>query len=154
MKKSNSSPVGTTTMRRRPSPNGDSKASSCAKKRNSARILIVEEDQLVTGLLFQMLSGKGYKVEAAETASEAYEKLKGRSYEMVIAGRADGETSSLIQTFRKAAPKGCVVIIEDQPGRRAGKREDEFKADLLIPMPIDMTSTLHRISEALIGRAR
>lgn len=153
MEKRNPSPVGTTTMRRRPSP-GDGKANSCAKKRNSTRILIVEEGQPVTGLLFQMLSGKGYKVEAAETAAEAYEKLKGRSYEMVIAGRADGETTSLIQTFRKAAPKTCVVIIEDQPGRRARKRDDDFKADLVIPMPIDMTSTLHRISEALIGRAK
>lgn len=146
--------AGSTATRRRPLPKKEGKAKSGVKKKDRTRILIVEEDQLLRGLFTQMLSGKGYQVEDAETATEAHERAKGRIYHMIIAGPSDGETGRMIQTLRKAVPGACIVILEEPSGARSLKGGDRTGADLVFPRPIDMTSALHRISEALAGRAR
>ncbi len=124
------------------------------KKKKNMWIMIMEEDHLIRELFFQVLSSKGYKVETAETSPECFEKLKNKSFDLVIAGILSGDTQALVRRIRKAAPQTCLALVgEVGDGNRSG-RVPRGSVDLLIGKPIDMGWTLNRISEILTGRTK
>lgn len=123
-----------------------------ARKRKNTRILVIEEDHMIRDLLFQVLSSKGYRVDAAETFSEGFEKLKGKGFDMVIAGTVTGDGQALISKIRKAAPRVRLALIGGLGDLSAGVCGGAV--DLVIGKPIDMSWALSRISELLSGRAK
>lgn len=125
-----------------------------ARKRKNTRILVIEEDHMIRDLLFQVLSGKGYRVDAAETFSEGFEKLKGKGFDMVIAGTVTGDGQALISKIRKAAPRVRLALIGGLGDFNLSAGVSGGAVDLVIGKPIDMSWALSRISELLSGRAK
>jgi signal transduction histidine kinase len=124
------------------------------RKRKNTRIMIMEEDHMIRELLFQVLSSKGYHVDSAEAFSEGVEKLKGKVFDMVIAGTVTGDDQAMIRRIRKAAPRACLALIGDPGNGNLPGGASNGPVDLVIPKPIDMSWVLIRISELLSGRAK
>ena len=77
------------------------------------RILVVDDDPLIRGSLYEMLRGQRYDVEMASDGSEAMDHLKRRVFQLVIADwkmpQVDG--ISLLDHIRNRYPEVSVVII-------------------------------------------
>jgi len=77
------------------------------------RILVVDDDPLIRGSLYEMLRGRRYDVEMAADGSEAMDHLKRRPFQLVITDwkmpQVDG--MSLLDHIRSRYPDVSVVII-------------------------------------------
>jgi len=77
------------------------------------RLLIVDDDPLIRGSLYELLQGKGYDVEMASDGLEALEHLSRKPFHAVLADlrmpRVDG--LRLLETVKSKYPLVAVVII-------------------------------------------
>ena len=77
------------------------------------RLLVVDDDPLISGSLYELLQGKGYHVEVASDGLEALECLGRTSFHAVLADwkmpRVDG--LQLLQTMKAKHPLVAVVMI-------------------------------------------
>ncbi len=77
------------------------------------RILVVDDDPLIRGSLYELLRGRNYEVEMASDGAEAMSQLKRRSFHLIIADwkmpQVDG--MSLLEYVRTQFPDVNVVII-------------------------------------------
>ncbi|MBI3323724.1 MAG: sigma-54-dependent Fis family transcriptional regulator [Candidatus Omnitrophica bacterium] len=77
------------------------------------RILVVDDDPLIRGSLYEMLRGRRYDVEMASDGAEALESLKRRTFQLVLADwkmpRVDG--IGLLDHIKTNYPGVSVVII-------------------------------------------
>ncbi len=146
---------GTTATLRMPLfKEGARQGKSGPRKRKNTRILIMEEDHMIRELLSQVLSSKGYHVDAAEAFSEGFDKLKSKMFDMVIAGTVTEDAQAMIRRIRKAAPRVCLALIGDLSDANSPGGVSHGSVDLVIGKPIDMNWALSRISELLCGRAK
>ncbi len=77
------------------------------------RILVVDDDPLIRGSLYELLRGQRYEVEMASDGAEAMNHLKRRSFQLVLADwkmpQVDG--MSLLSHIRSNYPDVNVVLI-------------------------------------------
>ena len=77
------------------------------------RILVVDDDPLIRGSLYEMLRGKRYDVEMASDGAEAMEHLKRRTFQLVLTDwkmpQVDG--MSLLAYIKQHYPEVNVVLI-------------------------------------------
>src|SRR3989338_8777968 len=77
------------------------------------RILVVDDDPLIRGSLYEMLRGQRYDVEMASDGAEAMDHLERRLFQLVIADwkmpQVDG--MALLEHIRTHYPDVCVVLI-------------------------------------------
>jgi len=83
---------------------------------DSARILVVEDDLFLRELYSDILSGEGYKVEAAQDGEVALEKMKVGGYDLIlldiIMPKMDGlSVMKQIQNIVPQTPNKCVVFL-------------------------------------------
>ncbi len=81
-----------------------------------ARILVAEDDLFLRELYTDILSGEGYKVEAAADGEEALQKIKVGGYDLVlldiIMPKMDGlEVMRQVQAASLQNPNKCVVFL-------------------------------------------
>ena len=78
-----------------------------------SRILVVDDDPLIRGSLYEMLKGRQYDVEMAADGTEAMDHLKRRPFQLVLTDwkmpQVDG--MSLIGHIRSQYPDVSVVLI-------------------------------------------
>jgi DNA-binding NtrC family response regulator len=78
-----------------------------------SRILVVDDDPLIRGSLYEMLRGRQYDIEMAADGSEAMDHLKRRTFQLVIADwkmpQVDG--MSLLGHIKSRYPETSVVLI-------------------------------------------
>ena len=78
-----------------------------------SRILVVDDDPLIRGSLYEMLQGRGHEVEMASDGAEAISQLKRRGFQLVLADwkmpQVDGLT--LLGHIRQHHPNVSVVLI-------------------------------------------
>jgi DNA-binding NtrC family response regulator len=79
----------------------------------SETLLVVDDDPLIRGSLYEMLQGKGYQVEMASDGREALSHLGKRSFNLVLTDWKMPEVDgfSLLDQIRTNHPKSAVVII-------------------------------------------
>mgnify|MGYP001561415811 CR=1 FL=1 len=77
------------------------------------RILVVDDDPLIRGSLYEMLRGRRYEVEMAADGSEAMEHLKRRPFQLVLTDwkmpQVDGV--SLLSHIKSRYPDTSVILI-------------------------------------------
>ena len=77
------------------------------------RLLVVDDDPLIRGSLYELLQGRGYHVEVASDGLEALECLDRKPFHAVLADwkmpRVDG--MQLLQTMKSKHPLVAVVMI-------------------------------------------
>jgi PAS domain S-box-containing protein len=123
------------------------------KKANEVSILLVEEDGMIRDLLYKMLDHKGYRVSAVATGAEALQHLERKPFDLAIAGSGvpDMKVQDLIREMKRKKTGLSVARITGGEGAEPKAKDKGTAVDLLIPKPIDMTSTLQKLSELLAG---
>jgi PAS domain S-box-containing protein len=123
------------------------------KKANEVFVLLVEEDGMIRDLLHKMLDHKGYRVSAVSTGMEALQHIERKTFDGVIVGSGtpDMKVQTLIREIKRRKAGLSVAWITGGEGAERKANEKSPAVDLLIPKPIDMTSTLEKLSELLAG---
>lgn len=123
------------------------------RKASEVFVLLVEDDEMIRDLLYKMLDHKGYRVSSVSTGTEALQHLDRKAFDVVIVGSGtpDRKAQSLIREIKKRKSELRVAWITGGEGAERKAKEKDLAADLVIPRPIDMTSTLAKLSELLAG---
>jgi DNA-binding NtrC family response regulator len=79
----------------------------------SESLLVVDDDPLIRGSLFEMLQGKGYQVEMAQDGREALQHLNRRSFNLILTDWKMPELDgfSLLDQIKISHPQAAVIII-------------------------------------------
>jgi len=99
-----------------------------------------------------VLDHKGYRVSSVATGLEALQQIEKKPFDLVIVGSGtpDMKGPNLIKEIKKK--RGLSVAwITGGEGAEPKAKEKGLGADLLIRKPIDMTSTMEKLSELLAG---
>jgi len=121
------------------------------RKITNSKIMIIQENDVAREVLSHPLKIKGCRITKAVNASEGLVKLKNRPFDMLIADDAalDMGKSAFIKKARKAAPGISIALIIDSGSMSDADRRYSHEADLIINKPVDVNSTVKRISEIL-----
>jgi CheY-like chemotaxis protein len=123
------------------------------KKIKDAHILLIENDDVVRDLLFQILGNKGYRVVSALSVAEGLSHMKRKSFDMVImggalAGRNRHALAAKIKAFKEHLP---LALILEQKALESMDASEKKVADLIIRKPLDMNRVVNQISELLMA---
>lgn len=83
---------------------------------NTLKILIIEDDVLISGMYAVKLGKEGFKIDSAKTGKEAIEKLQKNEYDLVLLDKAlpdiDGfEILKHIKTNQKLKDRTKVIVL-------------------------------------------
>jgi two-component system response regulator AtoC len=117
----------------------------------TARILVVDDDENIRKVLTTILEEEGYQVDSAETAKEAIEKTKKNFYNLALVDirLPDMEGVKLLTKMRDTTPKMRKVIITGYPTLQNAIEAVNSGADAYIVKPFDMDKVLETIREQL-----
>ncbi|MEM3699829.1 MAG: response regulator [Candidatus Bathyarchaeia archaeon] len=117
----------------------------------TARILIVDDDENIRKVLTAILEEEGYWVDSAETAKAAIEKTKKKFYNLALIDirLPDMEGIELLTRMKETTPKMRKVIITGYPTLQNAIEAVNRGADAYIVKPFDMDKVLETIREQL-----
>ncbi|MEM3442609.1 MAG: response regulator [Candidatus Bathyarchaeia archaeon] len=117
----------------------------------SARILIVDDDENIRKVLATILEEEGYAVETAETAQKAIEKTKKKFYNLALIDirLPDMEGIELLTKIRDSVPRMRKIIITGYPTLQNAIEAVNRGADAYIVKPFDVEKVLQTIKEQL-----
>ncbi|MGD0978930.1 MAG: response regulator [Candidatus Bathyarchaeia archaeon] len=118
---------------------------------NSARILIVDDDENIRKVLMAILEDKGYNMEAVGTAREAIKKTDKKFYNLALIDirLPDMEGIDLLMKIRDTTPRMRKIIITGYPTLQNAVDAVNRGADAYITKPFDVERVLSTISEQL-----
>ncbi|MEM3697136.1 MAG: response regulator [Candidatus Bathyarchaeia archaeon] len=122
----------------------------------TARILIVDDDENIRKVLTTILEEEGYWVESVETAKAAIEKTKRKYYNLALIDirLPDMEGIELLTRMKDTTPKMRKVIITGYPTLQNAIEAVNRGADAYIVKPFDMDKVLATIREQLQKQAK
>jgi len=117
----------------------------------TARILIVDDDENIRKVLTTILEEEGYLVDSAETAKKAIEKTRKNFYNIALIDirLPDMEGIELLTKMKETTPKMRKVIITGYPTLQNAIEAVNRGADAYIVKPFDMDKVLATIREQL-----
>lgn len=117
----------------------------------TARILIVDDDENIRKVLTTILEEEGYSVDSAETAKKAIEKTRKNFYNLALIDirLPDMEGIELLTKMKDTTPKMRKVIITGYPTLQNAIEAVNRGADAYIVKPFDMDKVLMTIREQL-----
>jgi len=117
----------------------------------TARILIVDDDENIRKVLLAILEDEGYKVESAGTAKDAIEKTKSKFYNLALIDirLPDMEGIELLTKFRDTTPKMRKIIITGFPTLQNAVDAVNRGANAYILKPFDVEKVLKTIEQQL-----
>jgi DNA-binding NtrC family response regulator len=117
----------------------------------TARILIVDDDENIRKVLQTILEEEGYSVDTAETAKEAVEKTKKAFYNLALIDirLPDMEGIELLTKIRDTVPKMRKIIITGYPTLQNAIAAVNRGANAYILKPFDMDKVLATIRDEL-----
>ncbi|MEM3566398.1 MAG: response regulator [Candidatus Bathyarchaeia archaeon] len=117
----------------------------------SARILVVDNNESIRKILKTVLEYMGYKVETAKTGEEALKIAKGKHPNLAIVDYSliDMELRAFLKRVGKIAPSTQTIIVADDPSLRevkemAGKAGKKPYPYLLKPFGMENALTMIR----------
>ena len=121
------------------------------KKTPKARILIVDDDESIRKVLTEILTEKGYHVEAVENGRKAILRTKHRFYNLALIDirLPDIQGVELITKMHDTLPKMVKIIITGYPTLQNAIEALNRGADAYIIKPLDIEKTLKIIEEHL-----
>jgi DNA-binding NtrC family response regulator len=117
----------------------------------TARILIVDDDENIRKVLTTILEDEGYIVESVGTAKKAIAKTRKKFYNLALIDvrLPDMEGIELLTRMKDATPKMRKIIITGYPTLQNAVEAVNRGADAYIIKPFDMKKTLRTIKEEL-----
>jgi PAS domain S-box-containing protein len=126
-----------------------------SKKAVKARILVVDDEQAVRDVVNRVLTGEGHKVETADNAADALNKIESKRYKLILVDikmpGIDGvELYKRIQKINKSLARRVVFITGDIMGADTEKFLSETKV-AHIDKPFDAEQLSTEVRRALTG---
>jgi two-component system, OmpR family, response regulator len=114
-------------------------------------ILIVDDDEIIREMLRDVLASKGYLVETAETAREALEKSKIRTFNLALLDikLPDMEGTELLKKMHSATPRTMKVMITAHGTLKNAVDSLNFGADAYLLKPVNQKALLETVEEKL-----
>ena len=126
-----------------------------SQKAGKARILVVDDEQVVRDVVNRVLTGEGYKVETADNAADALKKIESKRYKLILVdikmpGMNGVELYKRIQKIDKSLAQRVVFITGDIMGADTEKFLFETKV-AHIEKPFDAEQLSREVRRVLIG---
>ena len=117
----------------------------------SARILVVDDDESIRKVLTIILEDEGYTVESVDTAKRAIRKTKRKIYNLALIDikLPDMEGIELLTKMKDTTPKMRKIIITGYPTLQNAVEAVNKGADAYIVKPFDMEKVLKTIKGQL-----
>jgi DNA-binding NtrC family response regulator len=117
----------------------------------TARILIVDDDENIRKVLAAILEDKGYKVESVGTAREAIERTKRKFFNLALIDirLPDMEGVELLTRVKNTTPRMRKMIITGYPTLQNAVDAVNRGADAYILKPFDVEKVLKTIEQQL-----
>jgi len=114
-------------------------------------ILIVDDDEIIRETLRGVLESKGYVIDTAETAKEAMEKSKARTFSLALLDikLPDMEGTELLKKMHGLAPGMMKVMITAHGTLKNAMDSLNFGADAYLLKPINSKELLKTVEEKL-----
>lgn len=121
------------------------------RKTPKARILIVDDDESIRKVLTEILTEKGYHVEAVENGRKAILRTKHRFYNLALIDirLPDIQGVELITKMHDTSPKMVKIIITGYPTLQNAIEALNRGADAYLIKPLDIEKTLKIIEKHL-----
>jgi len=117
----------------------------------TARILIIDDDENIRKVLVTILEDEGYSVESVDTARKAIEKTKRNFYNLALIDvrLPDMEGIELLTKMKDTTPKMRKIIITGYPTLQNAVEAVNKGADAYVMKPFDVEKVLRQIKEQL-----
>lgn len=115
------------------------------------RILVADDDNMITLVLGEILVSKGYLVETAESAAEVRACLSKDSYDLIILDWEfpDGSGVSLIEDYRNSGGLTPLLMLTGKTETRDKEQGLDAGADDYLCKPFDERELLARLKSLL-----
>ena len=116
-----------------------------------SRILIVDDDEGITGSLSIVLESEGYQTDVAHTVKEAIEKSYENYYNLAILDikLPDGEGTSLLKALREISPKTVKIMLTGYPVLENAVNSLNDGAVAYLIKPVDVEKLLQTIKDKI-----
>jgi DNA-binding NtrC family response regulator len=117
----------------------------------TARILIVDDDENIRKVLATILEEEGYDIETVDTAKRAIERSKRKFYNVALIDirLPDMEGIELLTRMRETVPRMRKIVITGYPTLQNAVEAVNRGADAYIMKPFDVDKVLITIKEQL-----
>lgn len=117
----------------------------------SARILVVDDDESIRKTIAAILEEKGYIVDTAENGKEAIEKSNANFYNLALIDirLPDMEGTKLLTEMKETSPKMIKIIVTGYPSLQNAITAVNRGADGYLLKPVNIDSLLETIKRHL-----
>jgi DNA-binding NtrC family response regulator len=117
----------------------------------TARILVVDDDENIRKVLVAILEDEGYVVESVDTAKKAIEITKKKFYNLALIDirLPDMEGTELLTRMKETTPRMRKIIITGYPTLQNAIEAVNRRADAYIMKPFDVEKVLRTIEDQL-----
>lgn len=114
-------------------------------------VLIIDDDKSVLRTFSRILAKNGYEVETAETGKEALEKVRKRSYDVLLIDfrLPDMDGTDLLEKIRDHVSNAVKLMITGLPSLDLGSKALDLGIDAYIVKPVKPNELLILINEKL-----
>ena len=118
---------------------------------DKSKILLVDDDEVITETLRLVLEEEGYLVETASTGQEAITKSFKNYYNLAIVDwrLPDILGTKVLGSFKETIPKMEKIMLTGYPSMQNAVDSVNARADAFFQKPIDMEILLQKIKELL-----
>jgi len=126
------------------------------KKIKDAHILLIEDDDVVREILFQVLGSKGYRVVSAVSVAEGLGHLKRKAFDMVIIGGAISSMNghALARKIKASKKDLTLALILEEKTIKSMDAAEKKVADLIMGKPLNMNQVVNQVSDVLTVSTR
>ena len=118
-----------------------------------ARILLVDDDPMVTQLLFDMLSLDGYQIDTAPNGITALEKVEARRYDLILTDlhmpELDGAGLYRELAKRRIHPRDKIIFLTGTAGTSEAHRLVQETGLPLLLKPFNVVELLELVRKVL-----
>jgi len=121
----------------------------------TARILLIDDDESVRKTISKALEKAGYKVDTAENGTEALEKTRAKFYNLALIDirLPDMEGTKLLTMIKDTTPRIVKIILTGYPALQNAIEAVNKGADAYITKPINLAELRKVIKEHLKKQA-
>lgn len=118
-----------------------------------ARILVVDDDPMMTQLIADMLSLDGYDIETAPNGVAALQKVQGRPYDLILTDlhmpELDGAALYRELTRRQAHPPERIIFLTGTAGESEAHRLVQETGLPVLRKPFNVVDLLELVQKTL-----
>jgi CheY-like chemotaxis protein len=116
-----------------------------------ARILVIDDEDSVRKILYQMLKAKGYQVVVASSGEEGIERFREESFDLVFTDLGMPKMSGweVARVLKGIDPKVPVALITGWGVELNKDKMKESGIDLVVSKPFNFDQVVRLVSEAM-----